>query len=237
MGLYTSAIRSFKKDLAYKESIEAKLEELKATVQEKETLYYDLIEASKLISALADKQSANTLDYITDIINKALSELFKANPCRIYLEKKLHANRYAHINLRLIDSAGREMNLKHDSGTGLQQVISFLFSLCLISLSGKRCLMIHDEVLGGTHAAAKETISELIKIFAKDFQFVMVEYGYDEIGKIYSIEQLGTYSEAYDISGQKYNPREIYPFSNPDEGKDGVSEPEEDDLEDEVIPV
>lgn len=225
MGAYSSSILSLKRDLNERLRLEELLTQKRDTAYKKREKYDTLVEASKLIAAVADKQAMETLDYITAVINKTLGELFKSDTRRIYLKKQMHAGRYAHLKVLLTDADGIEYDMLLQSGTGLRQVISFLFCLCLIQISGGRKIFIQDELLGGTHGAAKEVLKQIIRIFAKEFQFVMVEYGFDDIGKIYNVEKTGKTSEVIDLDGEVYIPNAIYMFSDA-EGNVGLSEVE-----------
>lgn len=215
-SVYSASILSLKRDLRAKKELEARLEEKYLVVDEKRKHYDDLVSASKLISAIADKNSIETLDYITGVINKTLGELFKSDTRRIYLKKHMHAGKYAHLKVYLTDAEGTQYDLMLQAGTGLRQVISFLFCLCLIQISGGRKIFIQDELLGGTHGAAKEVLKHIIKIFAKEFQFIMVEYGFDDIGNIYSVEKVGKTSVVYPLNGKEYDPKSVFLFSNND---------------------
>jgi hypothetical protein len=226
MGIYKTSILSLKRDLQDKERLLNRLSERRSEVKEKEEEYNNLVDASKLIATVADKQSMDTLDYITSVINKTLGELFKSDTRRIYLKKQMHAGRYAHLKVLLTDAEGVEYDMLLQSGTGLRQVISFLFCLCLIQISGGRKVFIQDELLGGTHGAAKEVLKQIIRIFAKDFQFIMIEYGFDDIGKIYNVEKPGKTSYVYDLDGEDYDARSVYIFSNA-EGNVDLKEVEE----------
>ena len=226
MGIYKTSILSLKRDLQDKERLLNRLSDRRAEVKEKEEEYNNLVDACKLIATVADKQSMDTLDYITSVINKTLGELFKSDTRRIYLKKQMHAGRYAHLKVLLTDAEGVEYDMLLQSGTGLRQVISFLFCLCLIQISGGRKVFIQDELLGGTHGAAKEVLKQIIRIFAKDFQFIMIEYGFDDIGKIYNVEKPGKTSYVYDLDGENYDARSVYIFSNA-EGNVDLKEVEE----------
>ena len=226
MGIYKTSILSLKRDLQDKERLLNRLSDRRAEVKEKEEEYNNLVDASKLIATVADKQSMDTLDYITSVINKTLGELFKSDTRRIYLKKQMHAGRYAHLKVLLTDAEGVEYDMLLQSGTGLRQVISFLFCLCLIQISGGRKVFIQDELLGGTHGAAKEVLKQIIRIFAKDFQFIMIEYGFDDIGKIYNVAKPGKTSYVYDLDGEDYDARSVYIFSNA-EGNVDLKEVEE----------
>lgn len=220
MGVYVTTIASLNRDLIEKGRLESRLEKRREEIKTQEQEYEDLVAASKLISAVADKQSLDTLDYITSVINKTLGELFKSDTRRIFLKKQMHAGRYAHLKVLLTDADGVEYDMMLQSGTGLRQVISFLFCICLIQISGGRKLFIQDELLGGTHGAAKEVLKQIIKIFAQDFQFVMIEYGFDDLGKIYSVEKPNKYANVYDLSGKEYDPKAVFLFT------DGISSAE-----------
>ena len=212
--MYSSNILSLQRDLQERGKLEERLSSRRKKVKEKEAEYNNLVEASKLISAVADKQSMETLDYITAVINKTLGELFKSDTRRIYLQKKMHAGRYAHLKVLLTDDEGIEYDMLLQSGTGLRQVISFLFCVCLIQISGGRKVFIQDELLGGTHGAAKEVLKQIIKILAKEFQFIMIEYGFDDIGKIYNVEKPNKTAHVYELDEGEYNPKSIFVFSN-----------------------
>ena len=82
MGIYKTSILSLKRDLQDKERLLNRLSDRRAEVKEKEEEYNNLVDASKLIATVADKQSMDTLDYITSVINKTLGELFKS--CLLY---------------------------------------------------------------------------------------------------------------------------------------------------------
>ena len=125
MGVYATTITSLKRDLVERGRLESRLEERRKEIKKQEKEYEDLVAASKLISAVADKQSLDTLDYITGVINKTLGELFKSDTRRIFLKKQMHAGRYAHLKVLLTDADGTEYDMMLQSGTGLRQVISF----------------------------------------------------------------------------------------------------------------
>lgn len=208
--MYTGLVSSLSRDLTEKRRLEEVLKAKRAKIAELEVVYNNFVGASKVISAVADKTSMETLDYITGVINKTLGELFKSDTRRIYLQKKMHSGKYAHLNVILTDEDARTYSLKVQSGTGLRQVISFLFALCLLQISGGRKLFVQDEILGGTHGAAKDVLSKIIKLFSKEFQFIMVEYGFDDIGKIYNVEKVGKVAKAYEVEDGTYDGKAIF---------------------------
>lgn len=177
----------------FHELYEAK-RELSAVIDHYTALHADLIEAQRLLSTISEENTVRTLDYITGVINNALAEIFQGEGRQVSLDKELYRGRYAHIKVHLTTSTGAQRNLDLQTGSGVKEVISFLFTVCLIAVRGGRRFLIMDELLSGLHADAKAVIAELMWVFAEEgFQFLMVEYGLDNhkghsFGKIYNVE-------------------------------------------------
>lgn len=177
----------------FHELSEAKLE-LSAAIDHYTALHADLIEAQRLLSTISEENTVRTLDYITGVINNALAEIFQGEGRQVSLDKELYRGRYAHIKVHLTTSTGAQRNLDLQTGSGVKEVISFLFTVCLIAVRGGRRFLIMDELLSGLHADAKAVIAELMGVFTEEgFQFLMVEYGLDNhkgrsFGKIYNVE-------------------------------------------------
>lgn len=168
--------------------------ELSAAIDHYTVLHADLIEAQRLLSTISEENTVRTLDYITGVINNALAEIFQGEGRQVSLDKELYRGRYAHIKVHLTTSTGAQRNLDLQTGSGVKEVISFLFTVCLIAVRGGRRFLIMDELLSGLHAYAKAVIAELMGVFTEEgFQFLMVEYGLDNhkghsFGKIYNVE-------------------------------------------------
>lgn len=168
--------------------------ELSAAIDHYTALHADLIEAQRLLSTISEENTVRTLDYITGVINNALAEIFQGEGRQVSLDKELYRGRYAHIKVHLTTSTGAQRNLDLQTGSGVKEVISFLFTVCLIAVRGGRRFLIMDELLSGLHADAKAIIAELMGVFTEEgFQFLMVEYGLDNhkghsFGKIYNVE-------------------------------------------------
>lgn len=169
-------------------------QELSDAIDRDTALHADLIEAQRLLSTISEENTVRTLDYITGVINNALAEIFQGEGRHVSLEKELYRGRYAHIKVHLTTSTGAQRNLDLQTGSGVKEVISFLFTVCLIAVRGGRRFLIMDELLSGLHADAKAVIAELMGVFVEEgFQFLMVEYGLDNhkghsFGKIYNVE-------------------------------------------------
>lgn len=208
--------------VAVRSRIDALVEQLsKMNIQ-----YANMLEAQQLLTVVSDENTTAVLDYITGIINKTLGELFPHDNRRIFLKKSMYQGQHAHITVQLTGSNGKVRDLTLQSGTGLRQVISFLFVLCLIEIRKGRRLLLADELLNGMHPVAKQLVCNIIMIFAEEgFQFVFVEYGVNALGRIYIVEKPGEIATVSPMDG-KYND-EVFVFNRPVEDLEpGVFEEE-----------
>lgn len=214
MSQYSQYIQRLRFEIEQRDSNIQKAEKIQDTINELERKYVDMLEAQQLLATISEENSNKVLSYITSIINRALSELFPHDTRRVYLEKTLHANQHAHINVVLETSEGRKRDLTIQSGTGLRQVISFLFVLSLIEIRKGRRLLMMDELLSGLHPEAKAIVVRIMTIFAEEgFQFVMVEYGVNELGKIYLVEKPDSTAKVTALDGEYNN--EVFVFNRP----------------------
>lgn len=228
MSVYKSQIDSIAYSYAQRVKLQEKIEEMTDRLSNLNKQYVVMLEAQQLLATVSDQNTTAVLDYITGIINKALSELFPYDARRVYLEKTLHGGQHAHIKVKVTNSEGKERDLSLQSGTGLRQVISFLFVISLIEIRKGRRILIMDELLSGLHPEAKRVVTDIIKIFAEEgFQFVMVEYGVDDLGKIYLVEKPDKVSQVTPLDGSYHN--EIFKFHRPVEEIDKSITVEEDD--------
>lgn len=223
MSEFTKSVEKIRSRYNRKLELESIINNLKYDIETENEEYCNMLEALEYIGALSDRNTNKILDFITGVINNALSKIFPYDKRSIRLDRTLYRNEYTHINIKLITGDGKERDLATQSGTGLRQIISFLFSLTLIEVRKERRIFVMDELLSGLHATAKKIMSDIIEIFAKDgFQFIAVEYGLNDIGKIYLVEKpdsiaicseyQGTYTddvifsemseEKFDIGGQ-----------------------------------
>ena len=214
MSQYSQYIQRLRFEIEQRDSNIQKAEKIQETIADLEKKYVDMLEAQQLLSTISEENSNKVLSYITSIINRALSELFPHDTRRVYLEKTLHANQHAHINVVLETSDGRKRDLTIQSGTGLRQVISFLFVLSLIEIRKGRRLLMMDELLSGLHPEAKSVVKRIMTIFAEEgFQFIMVEYGIDDLGKIYLVEKPDNEAKVTALDGEYNN--EVFVFNRP----------------------
>ena len=200
---YSGTISVLKNSLKKKKDLEFKVRDLNEKLVESQTLYVRMLNAQKLLATVSDNNTSQTLDFITSMVNKVLTEVFPNDIYRIELKKKLFAGNKPHIVLELHDGEGNTLEMKVQSGTGLRQIISFMYVICLIEIRKGRRLLILDERLNGLHKSAKTVISEIIKIFVKGgFQFIFVEYSLNDLGKIYNVEKRGKDSKLVSVDGE-----------------------------------
>ena len=190
MSQFTGSILGLQQSYNNAEAIKSKIDNLAKKLEDMNNKYIVMIEAQQLLATVSDDNTKAVLDYMTGIINKTLGELFPHDNRRVYLEKQLYRGQHAHINVVLTGSNGKKRDLTLQSGTGLRQVVSFLFVLCLIEIRKCRQRLFLDERLSGLHPVAKEIVMDVVQIFAEEgFQFVMVEYGVDSVGRLYLVEK------------------------------------------------
>ena len=214
MSRYTSTIQDYRNRYNTAQSFKQQIDELVEKSRKLNNSYVTMIEAQQLLAAVSDENTEIVLNYITGVINKALGEIFPYDERRIYLERKLHSNQHAHIVVKLVGTNGKPRDLVLQSGTGLRQIVSFLFLVSLIEIRKGRKLLIMDELFSGLHVEAKRVIMDIIQIFAEEgFQFIFVEYGVNSIGKIYNVEKPNETATVTAVDGEYDN--EVFIFNRP----------------------
>lgn len=219
MSQFTNEVIMIEQSYKQAQDIKANIDVLTTKLNDMNIQYVNMVEAQQLLTTVSDANTTAVLDYITGIINKTLGELFPHDSRRIYLEKTMYQGQHAHINIKLTGTNGKTRDLTLQSGTGLRQVISFLFVLSLIEIRKGRHLLIADELLSGLHPEAKRITTDIIKIFAEEgFQFAFVEYGVNDLGKVYLVEKPGAVATVTPMDGVYNN--EVFVFNRPPEEVD-----------------
>lgn len=206
-----------KRDLADKKKYGQQIQKRNEELAEAQKQYVDLMNAQKLLATVSDDNTEATLLFISGVINKALAEIFKGDTRRIHLSKKLFGGSKPHIIVELENGHGETLDMEIQSGTGLRQIVSVLFVICLIEVRKGRRLVLLDERLSGLHKEAKRIMSEILKIFAEGgFQFVFVEYSLNNLGKLYSVEKPGDEARVYPLDDVEYHDEDVFLFTDVD---------------------
>lgn len=214
---YSDVLASLNRDLKDKIKLEKRVAERKKELVKAQQDYVNLMNAQKLLSTVSDDNTEATLLFVSGVINKALAEIFKGDTRRIYLSRKLYGGTKPHIVVELENGKGEKLDMSIQSGTGLRQIISVLFVICLIEVRKGRRLLILDERLSGLHSEAKRILSEIISIFAEGgFQFIFVEYSLNKLGKLYNVEKPGNEAKVYALDGVEYSNDDVFLFSDVD---------------------
>lgn len=191
MSEYTQSIALLRAKYMHKQELKEKIDRLSEELKAESEEFNAMLEALEYIGAISDENTNKVLDFITGVINNALSKIFPYTYRHIELERVLYRNAYTHINVVLTTGDGRKRTFTQ-SGKGLWQIISFLFRVTIIEIRKSRKIVIMDELLSGLHDSAKKIITDIMRMFIEEgFQFICVEYGMNDLGKIYLVEKKG----------------------------------------------
>ena len=203
--LVTEARLLVNRELTKREMVDnlcKKIIDMEAQCKELDNKFNIYCRASSILGSVADKNTEAKISAITGVINKALAILFPDGSRSIELTQKMHNNAYPHFLVTLKVEDGQTRSFKQ-SGTGLAQIISFLFTACLIDSRGGRKVMVMDELLNGLHPDAKGIVKDLILALCDKFQFIIVEYGMN-IGKQYEVVKENGVSSISAINREYY---------------------------------
>ncbi len=222
MSEFSQSVAMIKAKHQRRMELEESITNLAFEVEGLNTEYQNMLEALEYIGALSEENTNKILDFCTGVVNNALAKIFPYDNRSIKLERSLYRDAYSHINLELITPSGTR-SLALQSGKGLQQIISFLFTLTLIEVRKERKLLIMDEILSGLHSNAKAIIGDIMQLFAAEgFQFICIEYGLNDIGKVYLVEKTGAHAQVSEFQGLY---TDDIAFKEEDDSSDGLYKP------------
>ena len=192
MSKYTATISNLKYKAEHRQELSRIIQELESSYRSKYSAYENMLNAQRVLATVSDQNSKRVLGYIQGVINRSLRTMFPHGNYNIRIEKTLYNNTIPHINVVLTEvlenGTTQKLDFNLQSGDGMAQIVSFLFSLCLLKIREARPLVALDEVLKGFHEDALPYVREIIKIFASGgFQFIMVEYDLRDFGREYEV--------------------------------------------------
>lgn len=149
--------------------------------------------AIKILRAVSDKTVKKAYKYLEESLNLALSRMFIHTTRRIKLQESTRGGKYPQLEIQIMVSNGKTRSLKSDSGHGLAQIVSILSILCLIVLTGRRRVLVMDEVLSGLSVQNRKIIDSILWTFTEiGFQFIINEHGFVPKGaKVYKLKMEG----------------------------------------------
>lgn len=200
MTQYTERINQLKAQHVQSQKLLANINDMLLTYGTRYSDLQTLIEAQRVLVTVAEENTSKVINFIETIINKALLDMYPDGTYYISVDKTIRRGTSAAIDVTLYDTSSSnrvELDLNDQAGDGIARIISILFSLSVIELSGVRKFVAIDEVLNGFHADSLVIVKNILKLFADGgFQFIMSEYDINDMGTIYEAQRTGKdYSE------------------------------------------
>lgn len=196
MSTLTARVQGIRHNYDAKVKTKDKLQELLEQYQKGYMNFDIIIETQRILSTVADENTTRVVNFIENIINKALLQMYPAGDYYIEVKKSLRGGVNPQMDVVLYTSDGKSLDLEDQAGDGISRIVSLLFSLCVIELQGVRKFVAVDEVLNGFHEDSLVIVKSILTMFVRGgFQFIMSEYDILDMGTIYEAQKHKTYSE------------------------------------------
>ena len=148
---------------------------LNAKVKFVEQEIVDIKKCIAILQQISDDRNEQGRKYIEDLINSALASVFPDRDYSIYIDEYTHGTR-KHMKVYL--SEGNIIrDLKYSHGTGVKQIISFIFNVALIVFRNSSRVLFLDETLASIHESKALVMSDLlVSLMEKNnFQFFIID--------------------------------------------------------------
>lgn len=163
-----------------------------------DALYKNVME---LYSKVTNERNASAKELLEDVLNNTLEQVPLASKYEAHLFEPATTKPMKDLYIRLLDlSSNNERGLLTGSGTMVAQMMSFLMSAIVLKFSGKRKIMILDEVFTGFEDEdAIVTFGEILVALAKNegFQFIFIEHKH-ELSSVEGIVEYNFVKETYE---------------------------------------
>lgn len=133
----------------------------------------------KLFKEISDERNKSAKEAMETVVNWSLSKIFTNQSYDVKIKEDSDARSGKIMEIYLIDNhSGKSRSLKHQLGTAMVQIISFLMMLTVIKFAGSSKVLILDEIFSGLEDKEAITMfSEILVSLAKNegFQIFIVE--------------------------------------------------------------
>lgn len=163
-----------------KEQEERNVENYGGKIIELENREITLLEVAQLCQSIAQNKNQEAKEILEEVLNHALEQVeLDANyTAHLIQPETKRAVRGLYIKL-IEEDTGKERTPLTSTGTMVAQLISLLMSIIIIKFSGKRKLLVLDEVMSGFSGLHSiPTFGNFLVTLAENegFQIIMVEH-------------------------------------------------------------
>jgi len=129
-----------------------------------------------VLQKISDDRNMKSRKDMQELIDSALSSIFPDREYSVVIDEYSHGTR-KHMKILLSDGGvTRELKLSH--GTGVKQIISFLFNISLLAFKGSSRVMLLDETLASISDNKAIIVSDMLVSLKNknNFQFLIIDH-------------------------------------------------------------
>lgn len=176
-----------------KEQEEKNVETYEAKIKELEDREVTLLEVAQLCQSIAYNKNQEAKEVLEEVLNHALQQVeLDANYTAHLLQPETkRAVRGLYIKL-IEEETGEERTPLTSTGTMVAQLISILMTIIVLKFSGKRRVMVLDEVMSGFSGLHSiPTFGNFLVTLAENegFQIIMVEHK-EQLAEVEGIQNI-----------------------------------------------
>lgn len=183
LGLVNKRIEDIRREQLVVDRLKENFEQILANLNVKKSdieAEIEVLEKSlKLFKEISDERNKSAKEAMETVVNWSLSKIFTNQSYDVKIKEDSDARSGKVMEIYLIDNhSGKSRSLKHQLGTAMVQIISFLMMLTVIKFAGSSKVLILDEIFSGLEDKEAITMfSEILVSLAKNegFQIFIVE--------------------------------------------------------------